>query len=149
MRGKAYGNLGNGIQKQSLLYLNEILADCRARGITVIGFMPPILYELQHNLKSWEESRGFWQQYPDVLRAIFAKYHYQVFDFTDPHTAEPHADADYFVDPIHGGEGLYGKILLKMGENQEARDTLSPYVDFSQLKADLAVDRPPNFVFGN
>jgi hypothetical protein len=124
--------------------LERFLADCHARGIYVIGFLPPFAHAIYEKMRSMPEQYGYLAEVPVRGKQIFERYGYQLFDFSDLATVG--ATDKETIDGFHGTEKAYLRLFLQM---VQADPTLAGLArDSSELRARINHASGHHLVFG-
>lgn len=108
---------------------------CHDNGIQVVGIIPPYAPSVWQRM---EESGkyGYIHALPDALRQIMQPYGFELFDFTFMPDTQ---DAEY-IDGYHGGDRVYARLALHLGEQSQI---LSGLVDTDYLEKALAPSDNP------
>jgi hypothetical protein len=120
---------GDTLSPSALAMLERLLSVAQARGITVIGFLPSYMPSL------WDEmaARGnhtYMAALTPALRALFERYGYPFFDFSDGASVET-TDEEFF-DGWHASELSNLRLYLHMAE--ALPDVLGAYSDVAALR---------------
>lgn len=136
---------GDAISNDSLAELRTFLELCKTRGITVIGFLPPLAYKEYRALKEHPRSTyaSSFKSLAPTLAAVYRTYGFDFYDFTDI-SSFGSSDVE-MVEAKHGGEKMYLRLFIKMAGGSTA---LNPLVDLSYLKERLASATSTYYVFG-
>jgi len=101
-----------GLDAGRLDRLRGFLAQCRARGITVLGFAPPFSAEVVAALSTDDRHRRLTAQFRAALPATFAAAGFPFVDATD--LREFGLDDRYLVDGFHAGETFHLHLLRRI-----------------------------------
>jgi hypothetical protein len=119
---------GEAPSPEMLQRLDALLAWCAERGITVIGFTPPFTPTLYQQMQQQGNHEYVLALMPQ-LEAIFSKYGYRFFDFSDG--ARFGIDDDFF-DGWHGSERIYLRLYAALVEAMP--DVLGRYTNLEALR---------------
>ena len=126
----------NTISAGVLAELNVLLAECQARHIHVIGFVPPYAAPVYEKVASLPDKYGYLNQLDPVVGAMFEKYGFTFYDFSDP---RPLGITDTeMTDGIHTTERGSLKLFIKMAETDPV---LKGYANVSTLTQKLATEQ--------
>ncbi|PZP54300.1 MAG: hypothetical protein DI586_10090 [Micavibrio aeruginosavorus] len=89
---------------------NRITKSLQDQGIEVFVFFPPVAPKILSEL----HQRNY--QYIKEIEDIFRERNIAHFNFLDPAQIGPASDCE-FIDGFHGGDVLYGRIILKMAHS--------------------------------
>lgn len=128
----------------NLLELQRFLADCHARGIHVVGFLPPFAHVVYERMQSMPVEYGYLQEVPERARPLFEQFGYMLFDFSD--LASTGASDSETIDGFHGTEKAYLRLFLKMAEADPGLRSFAR--DLPDLQARLADTKGDHLVFG-
>lgn len=122
---------GPDISRPALESLDRTLTLAKDRDITVIGFLPPYAPALyQEMLSVDDEYRETLFELPEVLRTIFGKYGFRVYEFSDARvlgdTGEEYLDVDHPTDKLDL------RMLTYMAKGTPA---LRAYVDINSAES--------------
>ena len=134
----------DGISERPLNELREFLALCQARGIQVVGFIPPVPHEVYAAIQAHPNAtyQKTFKELPIVLGALYKAYGFELYDFTDI-TTFGGSDAE-MVDINHGSEKMYARMTVAMGGKGSA---LSTYIDTATLQKKIAGSDNPFVLF--
>jgi hypothetical protein len=125
----------------SLAVLADFLALCKERGIVVIGFLPPYAPGLYDEVGSVDDAYAHERDnLGGDVRTIFDQYDFLFFDFS--HAAAHGIAETEFIDPTHGSDKAYARILLDMATHDSV---LTRYVSISRLR-DMIAASPSDFI---
>ena len=79
--GFEYGNI---VSQGSLAILDNFLSECQKKGIYVIGIEPPFSPQVYEKMLTMSDDYGYMNQIPADVSAIFSKYGFEFYDYTDP-----------------------------------------------------------------
>lgn len=118
---------GDTVSADALAMMERLLSAAQARGITVIGFLPSYMPSL------WDEmiARGdhaYMGEAARALRAMFERYGYPFFDFSDGVSTTD----DEFFDGWHASELSNLRLYIQMAE--ALPDILGVYSDVASLR---------------
>ncbi len=102
---------GTKVSERTLALLEELLSYCKAEGIEVIGFFPPLapsVYAAMTESENYTYVASLMQE----TTPLFTRYGYQVFDYLDGESLGVSDEA--FIDGFHGSEVVYGLLILDM-----------------------------------
>ena len=120
--------------------LEAFLQLCRARGIHVVAFLPPFAHEVYARIMNLGDRYGYFRDLRSVLPAMFERYGYALFDFSDLQAVGA-SDLET-IDGFHASERAYLRVLLEM---QERDSVLRRYVaDPAALRVRLRTSGPYN-----
>jgi hypothetical protein len=123
----------NTVSQPALGELNALLAECRARNVTVIGFMPPFAPEVYQKLVSLPDEYGYLRSLPDDVNAVFKNNSSSFYDFMDPRSLGI-TDAE-MADGTHTTER--GSLMMFLGMASHDPE-LRNYMDITFLRNVLA-----------
>ena len=128
------------ISLSALEALESALAAAEERDITVLGFLPPYSHSLYVEMLSKDdEYRESVFELPKGLRAIFNRYGFPLYDFSDDTVLG--GSKDEYIDPDHPTDKLNLRLLIHMAQREAA---LRPYVDIKKAQA-LLQNTPGDF----
>jgi hypothetical protein len=120
---------GDTVSETGLRQIIEILAWGKARGVTIIGFLPPYAPELYERMTR-RGNHPYMDELTVVLEDLFATYHYPFFNFSD---GMRFGIDDDFFDGWHGSERVYLRLFTQMVE--ALPDGLGIYSDAEKLRS--------------
>ncbi len=127
-RGSFY--YGNTISQEALAALGTILKTATARGIYVVGFMPPYPHQIYQEMMNTDDVyQKIIATLPQEIHRVFASYDFNFYDFSNVKVLN--ASDSEFVDPIHGTDKMYLRIIISMAEQNEQ---LQQRLDLVELK---------------
>jgi hypothetical protein len=121
------------ISQGALQVLDTFLAACRARGIYVIGFVPPFSPAVYSAVISQPDHFGYMSSLSPDISAIFKKYNFAFYNFTNP--------TPLGITSLDMQDGLHVTergSLIEFTKMAETNTTLGQYVDTAFLKNILA-----------
>lgn len=118
---------GDTLDADALAEFNSLLAWCKERGITVIGFAPPFTPSLYNEMM--QRGQHSYMQKPG-LDSMFAAHGFTFFDFSD---GGQFGSDDDFYDGWHGSERVYLRLYMHMVE--ALPDVLGQYSNVETLHA--------------
>jgi hypothetical protein len=124
--GFEYGNI---VSQGSLAALDNFLSECQKRGIYVIGIEPPFSPQVYEKMLSMSDDYGYMNQIPADVSAIFRKYGFEFYNYTDPKSLGI-ADKD-MEDGMHTTER--GSLMF-FSSIAEKSSVLQQYTDPQRLK---------------
>lgn len=125
-------NAGDHIDHRSLEKLESLLQFCKERNIKAIAYLPPFATTIFSELVKSGNFEYMSEIYP-ALKPMFAKYGYELYDFTAFSYDEESNDHE-MVDGFHNGESICVKMLIDMvNEGSILREV----TDVTKLKSDL------------
>jgi len=131
-RGIASFEYSNTISQNSIDELGSFLAECRARNIYVIGFVPPFSPEAYHEISSLSGKYGYMNLISPDVGAVFKKYNFGFYNFTDPQSIG--LTQQGMRDNLHTTEEGSLVYFLKMAETNSV---LQQYTNINYLKQRL------------
>lgn len=142
--GEAY-EYASTLSPGALAELDSFLSKCKARNISVIGFLPPFSPAAYRLLMSMPPSKeGYLGLLMPSVRAIFSRYGDTVHDFTNPSTAA--ITENEMMDIVHPTER---GALLYFAKMAATDPVLRRYADAAALNAQLAATTTETDIFGN
>lgn len=135
---------GDTVSAARLAQLEALLRLCDERGITVIGFLPPFMPTLYQQITT-DGNHTYLDALDPALAALFARYHFPYFDFTDGAALDA-ADDDFF-DGWHASERIYLRLYARMLATEH--ELLGAYSDLAYLQAADASAADTFEVFGD
>ncbi len=128
---------GDAPDPAALAALDALLGRARARGVTVIGFLPSYMPSLWREYVS-DARMGYVRALPAALEGVFSAHGFRVFDFSDGALLDT-PDAEFF-DGWHASERSNARLFAALVE--ALPDVLGAYADADALRA--AADSAPN-----
>ena len=122
--------------------LRRLLGFCNARGIDVIGFLPPYPHAVWAKMKSSGEKYSYLEPLPALLGTAFAERGFEFYDFSDFEMLGA-ADSEA-IDGLHGSERVYLRLLIAMIERGSR---LNAYTSLPELRAALAASKTHTSLF--
>jgi hypothetical protein len=123
----------NAVSQGALSALDSLLAQAKARDIKVIGFMPAFSPAAYQQMVSMPNRYGYLKPLPAAVSAVFKKYNFSFYDFTDP--ASVGITQKEMIDGFHSTER---GSLLEFEAMVESDPVLGRYADYSTIKQVLA-----------
>ena len=120
------------ISSAAVAGLDAFLNECKTRGISVVGFLPPFSPQIYQILTSPPNHYDYLQLIMPAIEPVFAKYGYRVYDFTNP--ASLGITANEMLNGTHPTERGALISFAKMAADDPA---LWPYADPKFLAATL------------
>jgi hypothetical protein len=117
--------------------LDRFLAECRRRGIDVVGILPPYaptIWDEMHAIGKWP----YVDEVAGVLAPRFAAHGHAVYDYSD--TRGIGLTDREFYDGFHGSERAFGAIFADAAKKDP---TLARVVDVEGLERMLAASSDP------
>ncbi len=142
--GKEMYVYGDTVSAARLAQLEDFLAWCSDRGITVIGFLPSFMPTLYQQLIA-DGNHTYVTQLEADLPGVFAGYDFPFFDFSD--SAALGATDDDFFDGWHASELINLRLYAQM--RAALPDLLGAYSDPAYLAQANATATDTFDVFGN
>jgi hypothetical protein len=132
--GKEMYAYGDTVSASRLQQLEEVLTWCEARGITVIGFLPPFMPTLYQQITTDGNHTYLDALYP-TLAALFTRYDFPLFDFSGE-AALGATDEDFF-DGWHASERINLRLYARMYATLYPMKPglLDAYTDLASLQA--------------
>ncbi|HVN26453.1 MAG TPA: hypothetical protein VMT99_02255 [Candidatus Paceibacterota bacterium] len=123
----------DAISTSSLATLDALLADCAARGIHVVGFVPPFSPVIYGKVSSLPANYGYLGEITPRAGALFKKHGFSFFNFTDPTSVG--VVQDDMMDGLHPTERGMLKLFVAMANGDPV---LRRYADPAFLQSQLA-----------
>jgi len=123
----------NAVSQGALGVLDSILAEAKSRNIYVIGFLPPFAPTVYQALVSMPDQYGYLAPLPADVGAIFKKYGFGFYNFTDP--ASVGITQTEMQDGVHSTER--GSLLM-FEQMVKTNPMLSQYASYARVKNALA-----------
>ncbi|MCX6787221.1 MAG: hypothetical protein NTY93_01705 [Candidatus Kaiserbacteria bacterium] len=126
---------GTGISTDALAELRAFLTSAKGKGITVIGFLPPITHKEYQALERHPDAiyAYAFKNLGLTLAAVYKEYGFDFYDFSD--ISSWGSSDDEMVESKHGSSKMYLRLFIRMAENNAL---LRPLVDLPALKTKLA-----------
>lgn len=125
--------------------VRRFLLACRARGIYVVGFLPPFRHRILEVLTSAPDRYGYLAKIAPTLAPVFEEAGFGFFDFSD--LARLGASDEEALDTMHMSEKAYVRLFVEMVRRDAV---LRRFVaDVESLSATLAGSRSHYHVFGD
>lgn len=134
---------GDSVSEKSLREVAALLAECKARGIHVVGFLPPFAHVIHEKLASLPDKYGYLRELHPRLEEVFAQAGFPLEDLSD--LAELGATDLETVDGYHGSEKAYLRVFIRLAEADGELRAYAQPVD--SLKELLARSPDPQLVF--
>jgi hypothetical protein len=132
------------VSQGALNELDAFLADCKARGISVIGFIPPFSPQVYATLESMPKQYGYMPLLMPSLMPIFQKYQDGLYDFSNPGPLG--ITAKEMQDGLHSTERGSLIFFAKMALEDPV---LRQYTDPPLLEAQLQATSSEENLFGH
>ncbi len=134
LAGKSNFEYSDRVNEHTLASIDEFLSECRRRGITVVGFMPPYAHGVYERVMSVP---GPDKRVADLvskrLDETFAAQGATFYDLSDP-ASFGGSDSELF-DIVHGMDKMSARIVSTLGKRDPA---FSAFVDPVTLDATIA-----------
>lgn len=127
--GEQRFRFGQEVLPDSLTEIGSFLAECRSRGIQVVGFVPPYAGQVYDKLKEGGKHDYVFQIGGKVV-PLFREYGFVCLDLTDVRAIGA-SDAE-FLDGYHPTEKATLRMFIEM---VKAAPALQPYCDLDELRA--------------
>ena len=105
---------GREVSTGALKEVGRFLVMAKARGIHVVGFLPPFAHRVYEHMLSMGDRYQYLRQLPDTLGEVFTQHGFPLFDFGD--LARLGASDEETVDGFHGSEKAYHRAVILMAE---------------------------------
>jgi hypothetical protein len=125
---------GDTVNADAVAAVESILGWAEARGVYVVGFAPPLMPTLHHRMMEGGR-HTYVPQMVEQLDALFRRYGFTYFDFSDGSQLGGSQDSDFF-DGWHGSERVHLHLYLAM--LNALPDILSAYSDEDTLRTTAA-----------
>ena len=125
-----------GVNIEAVARVEDFLKKSRARGVHVVGFMPPYAPSVYDKLKVRRENYGYIFKLEPILNPLFEKYGFHLFNFSDASVVG--SSDEEMIDGIHGSEKIDLRLLIEMAKTETV---LSSYMDIDYLKKKLEMTR--------
>lgn len=123
-------HFGRSTSPKALEMLKELLAQCKAHNVYVVGFLPPFPQPMYTAMMSKDDAyRDTVLTLPQELAGIFTAQGYGFYNFTDSTIVS--AGAHEYTDAGHGSDKLYARIGIYLAAHDQ---TLAHYIDTATLK---------------
>ncbi|MEG2037193.1 MAG: hypothetical protein RRZ93_04320 [Ruthenibacterium sp.] len=119
---------GDTVSAYNLAVTEQLLQFCAAHGISVTAVIPPYAPTVWHTMQS-SGNYTYIEKLLPTLQPMFAKYGYEVFDYTDLSAAT--TDAMY-IDGFHGSDRVYAYICARLADDSAQ---MGQYFDREKLMA--------------
>jgi hypothetical protein len=134
---------GEKASEASLRETGLLLEACKARGIHVVGFLPPFAHVILEEMLSRPKDYGYLRELKPKLDSIFARAGFPLRDFSD--LAALGASDRETVDGYHGSEKAYLRLFIHLAEaDSSLRAWALPIARLEEL---LARSGNPQVVF--
>lgn len=117
--------------------LVDLVERCRARGINVVGFLPPYPPSIYSRMVE-NGNHHYMMSLSGAAADLFADNDYPFYDFGDGGEFVNLGD-DTYIDGFHGGEWVYLQMFVRM--LQDNPELLGPYANLERLQQLLASQR--------
>lgn len=97
---------------ERLAMLDRLLDDCRARGLHVVGFLPPYPHTILALMRAAGTDYAYLDALGPALGAIFARHGYAFADYSD--LAALGANDGETIDGFHASEGAYRRLVADL-----------------------------------
>jgi len=126
---------GSSISTDALAELRVFLTSAKAKGIIVIGFLPPIAHKEYQALAQHPHAAYAYafQNLGPVLASVYKEYGFDLYDFSDI-SSFGGSDNEMF-ESKHGGGKMYLRLFIRMVGGSAS---LSSLTDLPSLKEKLA-----------
>lgn len=142
--GARHYEYSDAISAEAIEAVQRFLDDCKERGITVIGFLPPFTHTVYEALTERQEHYPYIFDIYNILKPIFDEKGFGLYDFTD--LAILGADDEESFDGSHGSEKAYARLIIRLLEKEPI---LRQYADANALKARIKNIENPYVIFSN
>jgi hypothetical protein len=143
-RGERRYEFGQAVYPRSLDDTRRFLAAAKARGIEVIGFLPPYAHTVWTHMMQSGDRFEYMRRLPAELRGVFGEFGFALFDYQD--LAEVGAGDREAIDGFHPGEKAATRMLLNMAKSHPG---LARYVEAWAVEAAIGAAPDPYEVFGD
>ena len=134
---------GSELSAPALAEIDRLLGEFAARGIHVVGFLPPYPHAVHRRMTESGEF-GYLAKIASALRPLFAARGFALLDFSDQAALDsPDTEA---LDGFHASETAYARLLLRLAE---ADPRLRRRVDVDGLSARLRGTPAPLSLLGD
>lgn len=134
----------NEVAPAALEEARSFLAECKARGIHVVGFLPPYPHVVYEKIRLLPQDYGYMLKLGPELTSLFDEFGFSFFDLTD--LASTGASDWETFDVFHASEKAALRSFILMAEKDKV---LAGYADLNYLRKRLA-DEPGDYnVFRN
>jgi hypothetical protein len=135
--GKGFFEYEGSLSPQDVKNLGTFLDLCKARGIYVIGYMPPFASKIFSKFESLSGLYGdSFRQAPIILSSLFKKYNYPVYDLR--RLSDIGSNDTELYDPGHITERGMLRLLSYLAMHESS---LKTYVDVSVLRSKIAQEQ--------
>jgi len=100
------------LSADALQALDRFLSAARARGIHVVGFLPPYAHTIYAKMMAMGDDYAYMKKLPLTLQPMFEQYGFTFYDFSD--IASVGASDAETLDGFHGTETAYLRLFLQM-----------------------------------
>ena len=128
-KGNKRFQYGSVVSLAALEELDSFLTICRAKGIHVVGILPPFAHEVWERILGQGDDYKYMRALPSALAPLFEARSFELFDFSDLATVGS-GDAET-IDGFHGSEVAYLRLTLKLAADS---DVMARYVDAGRLE---------------
>ncbi len=134
---------GDSVDDAALAQLEGILQTAKARGITVVGVLPPYAPALYAGMQA-RGNHTYMEVAATRLQGLFGAYGFPFFNYSD---GALFGSDDDFYDGWHGSERVYLRLFIQIA--QALPDVFGPYTDLDALRSVDATAVDTWRVFGN
>lgn len=126
----------------ALAEMDALLDFCHARGVEVVGFMPPHAHAVWAAMEALGDKYAYVKKLEPALRARFEQRGFEFHNFSDfAALGAPDTEA---IDGYHGSERTYLRLMIAM---LESGSRLNAVADLPALRAALAAARRHTDIF--
>ncbi len=125
--------------------LRELLGECAARKIHVVGFLPPFAHVVYEKMRAMGERYQYLFDLPAVFAKLFESSGFAFFDFSD--LASTGASDEGTTDGFHASEKAYLRLFLMMASRDPVLRRYAGDPDY--LRTRLRQSASPRTVFAN
>ncbi|HUC01314.1 MAG TPA: hypothetical protein VMA75_00205 [Candidatus Paceibacterota bacterium] len=122
------------ISQTDLQELNAFLAECQARHIYVVGVIPPLSPLVYNTVLSMGDKYGYLNYLTPDAGAIFSKYGFGFYNFTDPQSLGITTGNGDMWDNIHMTQQGWLKAFITMASTNQ---TLKEHSNLAELQQEL------------
>lgn len=127
--GTAVFEWGDCVDEDTIKELNELLSYCYDNNIIVVGFLAPYAPTIYNTMMD-SGNYSFFDIVIDECEKSFKKYDYEFYNYlTGDYVG---LGDEFFIDGFHGGDIVYGKILLDMAQGDSK---LRVFVDGDKIQS--------------
>jgi hypothetical protein len=130
--GKGRFVYGSTVSAPALREMESVLDNAQARGIQVVGFLPPYPHKVWEAMEQRGDNYAYLWSLEAALRPLFEGRGFEFHNFSD--FAWVGADDSEAIDGFHGSEKTYLRLLISM---LRAGSRLNQYSDLPKLEAKL------------